>query len=224
MLKRKQAQKPTQVTLEDAWMKNLQILSEDSIAAGNANDKSLKGAPSNSKALVVRTKLLFTPGRKTPPNLLAVFRMKKARLVRPPPRGEGSHLILHFGTAFVMTIYFMPLVVRLTAYDDSSDANSSVETNNSECAPWVPFSHGLTERNSLTVWGAKGNYAELGQIVEERLRDASAQATRILRRIFTNKIKENAPEFEQEILEGTALVEFLHLVRTTYMPNWQDDI
>ena len=156
------------------------------------------------------------------PNLLAAFRMKEAVLVRPQPYGEGTHLILHFGKAFVMTIYFIPLIVRLTAFDESSDTKEAqVE---SECAPWTSFSHGLVEQDELNVWGAKGDYSTLGHVVEERLCDASAHATRVLRRVFANHAKENAPDFETEILEGTALVEFLQLARTTYMPDWQDKI
>lgn len=151
--------------------------------------------------------------------------MKEATLVRPPPHGEGSHLVLHFGKAFVMTIYFIPLVVRLTAYDESLDAAEPGKgDSSSECAPWISFSRGLAEQEELNVWGAKGDYSTLGHVVEERLCDASAHATSVLRRVFANHTKENAPDFETEILEGTALVEFLQLARTTYMPDWEDKI
>ena len=207
---RRKQQKTPEVSLEDAWMKPLPIPTTGANKLDTFKDKPL----------VTRAKILFIPGRKTPPNLLSVFRMKQATLVRPPPRGEGSHLILKFGKAFVMTIYFVPLVVRLTAFVEER----ATTNENADCAPWVSVSQGLTQRDDLTVWGAKGNYAELGHIVEERLTDASAHATRVLRKIFTNNVKENAPEFEQEILEGTAVVEFLQLARTTYVPNWKDDI
>jgi hypothetical protein len=212
---RKQSKAPG-ISLQDAWMKNLQIRGEEDATA------ALDGPPTKKQkrtASVLQSKILFTPGRKTPPNLLQAFRMKEAKLVRPPPRGEGSHLVLHFGKAFVMTIFFVPLLVRLNAYDEKDDGKKE----KSECAPWKPFSHGLTERKDLNVWGAKGDYSTLGEIVEERLRDASANATRVLRQIFaTTTEKESLVDFEREILEGTALLEFLQLARTTYMIDWKD--
>lgn len=213
---RRKDQKTPDVSLEDAWMKPLQLPGENE--EGNLGEAPQK--PVITKPLKLRSKILLSPGRKTPSNLLSVFRMKQAELVRPPPRGEGSHLVLEFGKAFVMTIFFSPLLVRMTPFDDKN----AVSNGNSDCASLTCFSLGLTERDDLTVWGAKGDYATLGHVVEERLRDASAHATRILRRIFSNHVKDNAPEFEMEILEGTALVEFLQLSRMTFMPNWKDII
>ena len=213
---RRKNQKTPEVSLEDAWMKPLQLPGEsEEVNPGEGQKKPIAAQP-----LKTRSKILFSPGRKTPPNLLPVFRMKQATLIRPLPRGEGSHLILNFGKAFVMTIYFVPLLVRLTAFDEKN-AETQGE---SECAPWTSFSHGLTEQDDLTVWGAKGDYATLGHVVEERLRDASAHATRVLRRLFSSHTKENSQEFETEILEGTALLEFLQLARVTYMPEWKDNI
>eukprot|EP00977_Amphora_coffeiformis_P012289 scaffold3038_cov163-Amphora_coffeaeformis.AAC.4 len=213
---RRKNQSTPEVSLEDAWMKTLSLPGENE----GTNSAGGRNKPISAQPVKTRSKILFTPGRKTPPNLLAVFRMKQATLVRPSPQGEGSHLILHFGKAFTMTIYFVPLLVRLTAFDEKS----AEPPGELECAPWTSFSQGLTDRDDLTVWGAKGDYASLGHVVEERLRDASAHATRVLRRLVSSHTKENALEFETEILEGTALVEFLQLSRTTYMPNWEDII
>ena len=216
---RRKQQKAVEISLEDAWMKQLQLRTKAEETSAN-DDATKKKEAILMKPLVARSKLLFTPGRKTPPNLLPVFRMKQATLVRPPPRGAGTHLTLQFGKAFIMTIYFVPLVVRLTAHSETDSGSPK----DSECAPWTSFSDELSGRNNLTVWGASGDYASLGHVVEERLRDASAHATRVLRQVFANNTKENASEIETEILEGTALVEFLHLARTTYMPDWKDDL
>ena len=49
-------------------------------------------------------------------------------------------------------------------------------------------------------------------------------ATHILRQCFRNHVKDKTNEFEVEILEASALLEFISLARTTYMPNWQDDV
>ena len=75
----------------------------------------------------------------------------------------------------------------------------------------------------LKIWGVTGNYETIGHIVEARLEDASAQATSVLRTLFSNADKENAPEFEVEIREANALLEFLQNARKTYIPDWQDD-
>ena len=91
------------------------------------------------------------------------------------------------------------------------------------CAAYTPLDEGLRELEELTVFGVKGDYESIGHVVEARLEDASAQATAILRRLFANADKEKAPEFELEILEATALLEFLHNARKTFIPDWQDD-
>ena len=83
--------------------------------------------------------------------------------------------------------------------------------------------HGLADRDDLKVWGVTGTYESVGHVVEERLRDASNHATHVLRKCFRHHVKDETMEFEVEILEGSALVEFLQLARTTYIPNWQDD-
>ena len=205
--------KPPSVTLEDAWIKPL-VLTREETDVVEGKDASPRKRP-RGRPPVIRSRFLLTPNRKTPSNLLLALKRKRAKLVRPPPRGEGSHLILEFGSAFVMTIYFVPLVVNLRA-KSNDDAVSATE-----CASWTPLHAGLTGREDLSVWGAKGNYQTLGSVVQERLRDASIHATDVLRQCFASASKATS-EFEVEILEATALLEFLQLSRTTYMPDWQD--
>jgi KIX domain len=240
----KKETKEPEVSLQDAWMKSL--LHTTSTDVSSLVDHSMDATTSSAskrprlgnryRRPVLKTRFLFTPGRKTPPNLLPAFRMKRAMLVRPPPHGEGSHAILEFGTAFTMTIYFCPLLVTLRACKkkkkapdagedtaDSEKKNSSLSSSQHGAASWTPLQHGLTGRDDLLVWGVKGTYETLGRVVEERLRDASAHATHVLRQCFAPSAeKENAADYEIEILEATALLEFLQLARTTYMPDWQD--
>jgi hypothetical protein len=45
----------------------------------------------------------------------------------------------------------------------------------------------------------------------------------VLRKCFRNSVKDKTMDFEVELLEATALLEFLHLSRRTYMPQWQDN-
>ena len=214
--------KEPKVSLEDAWMKPIVLNNGNDVTSdtGNVDDGSPRKRQRTNNRPVVRSRLLLTPNRKTPSNLLPALKRKRAQLVRPPPSGKGSHLILEFGDAFVMTIYFVPLVVTLRAMDKSDTKKKASDTT--ECASWTPLHHGLTERTDLTVWGATGDYNTLGRAVEERLRDASVHATAVLRQCFSGAAKATA-EFEVEILEATALLEFLQAARTTFIPDWQDD-
>ena len=83
----------------------------------------------------------------------------------------------------------------------------------------------------LVVGGqhCRGNYETVGAIVQERLRDASAWATQTLRQCFIQKTanvvvnsktsSSGGSDFEIEILEASALLEFLQLVRDTYLQS-----
>jgi hypothetical protein len=94
---------------------------------------------------------------------------------------------------------------------------------------WKPLSYGLTGESTdkskdplLSVWGVSSTYDTIGHVVEERLRDASTHATYLLRKCFQNHVKDKTVDFEVEILEGSALLEFLKVARETYIPQWQD--
>jgi len=58
--------------------------------------------------------------------------------------------------------------------------------------------------------------------VEGRLQFASAQATLVLRKIWASTLRAKN-DFEVEISEGSALLEFVYLARQTYQPNFVDD-
>jgi hypothetical protein len=254
----------TQVQLQDAWLKILELpeavldVDDDGPAASTittpsttttiattiATTNSSSSSGSNKKAKwdhlppVVTSRVLLTPHRKTPSNLLLALKQKRATLVRPSS-GMGTHLILEFGNAFQMMIYMCPLVVTLRAMAKENNSNNSDGDSNSNqsstatpttlinstlgCATWTPLYTGLKEQPKLQVWGVEGTYESLGHVVEERLRDASMHATHVLRKCFRNSVKDKTMDFEVEILEATALLEFLHLARRTYMPQWQDD-
>ena len=270
------------VSLEDAWTKVLELPSNNPVtdsvdvdnpssdlAGGVAGDGTSSAvADCSNKRLkvnshvkpVFKSRVLLRPNRKTPPNLLPALKMKCATLVRPPPSGMGSHLVLDFGWAFRMTIYFSPLVVTIRALSEEDIQKIKQKDNISEAdhlgiidlrttgssAKWTPLHHGLKDAGTVTVdnrnkrntnnnttneaipekelnvWGVRGSYNVLGHVVEERLRDASNHATYVLRKCFQNSVKDKTNEFEVEILEATALLEFLQLARTTYIPKWQD--
>jgi len=237
------------VILSDAWTKHLELPSDaPSLVTGDPTDegsspKRQKLDPSESTTSrrarpYTTARVLLSPNRKTPSNLIPALRRKRARLVRPPHGSRGSHLILEFETVFTMTIYFSPLLVTLRAMAPPKDSDKSPSVTNGNdrpmstttqlstkgCVPWTPLYHGLTDRQDLSVWGVKdASYESVGRVVEERLRDASMHATHILRRCFGHHVKDKTAEFEVEILEASALLEFLQIARTTYMPNWEDD-
>jgi len=235
--RRKEFKEP-ELSLEDAWTKVMESPAPPTVAAPNTDSLDsnqpggrLSPTPESSKQLrtgvakrpTMRSRVLLTPGRKTPSNLLPALKRKRAFLIRPPPNGEGSHLILEFGKAFVMTIYLVPLLVTIRAYSKNHQETIETRAAGLSCAAYTPLDEGLRELEELTVFGVKGDYESIGHVVEARLEDASAQATAILRRLFANADKEKAPEFELEILEATALLEFLHNARKTFIPDWQDD-
>jgi len=211
-------EKETTVTLQDAWTKILEYPS-DEVSLERPVAKRAKMNDSFQHA-VIRSRVLLTPGRKTPSNLLPELKRKGARLVRPPPKGEGSHLIVEFGNAFVMTIYLLPLLVTIRASTNNNTAATAISDDDT-CASWTPVQAGLEEYSELQIWGMTGTPATLGHVVQGQLDSASAHATAVLRKYFTNT--GNAKnDFEVEISEGTALLQFLQLVRTTYTPNFQD--
>jgi len=201
-----------EVALKDAWTKQLVAVEQ-----GEAIDDALpptKRQRLSTSPLSLRTKVLFTTNRTTPVSLLPELRRKRAELFRHYPNGTGAQVVLHFDDAITMTIYFSPLLVNLRARDKSQ---TGLQEN------YPPLHSGLSENETtLSVWGVSGNYSMLGRVIEERLRDASFRATQVLRQLFT-LFTDGLSDFETEILEITALRDFLQLARKTYTANWKDD-
>jgi KIX domain len=232
-----QQQVESLLSLQDAWTKTIEsptLLSSttSTILTTTTTDTELAEAVAEAAVVVkpikqrrpaIRSRILLTKNRKTPSNLLPALLRKRAILVRPAPHGEGSHLILEFGKAFVMTIYLVPLVVTLRAYSKNHQETMEGRATGLTCASYTPIDDGLREMESLHLWGMEGTHDTMGHVIQARLEDASAQATSCLRRLFAMADKENAPEFEVEILEATALLEFLQNARHTFIPDWQDD-
>lgn len=221
MKNRRKEFKEPELSLEDAWNKVMESPASASVAP-NTENLDQTGTQVVSKRPAIRSRVLLTAGRKTPSSLVPALKRKRATLIRPPPTGEGSHLILEFGKAFVMTIYLVPLVVTIRAYSKNHQETIEARASGLTCASYTPIDEGLRELEELKIWGIKGSYDSLGHVIEARLEDASAQATAILRKLFSNADKEGAHEFEVEILEANALLEFLQNARKTYIPDWQD--
>jgi hypothetical protein len=206
------------IQLQDAWLKHLTLPQKVD------GEETVPNKKFTSPILPIRTRVLLTSGRKTPANLLPALRAKGVRLTRPPPTGSGSHLQLDFGKAFTMTIYLSPLLVTIRAYREGNKTQEEkTDVSELKCATWTPLSYGLQHCNLSAGSTIKSDYETIGLAVQERLRDASAHATQILRKCFAVSGTAST-DFEVEILEASALLEFVQLARATYSPDWKDDV
>ncbi|KAL9185081.1 hypothetical protein ACHAXT_002858 [Thalassiosira profunda] len=221
------------VKLEDAWNKAMHFteMEEDGEAASMdeedddkpaAKRQKTEEAPREKAPLAVKTRHLLAPGRNTFSTLLPALKRKRATLVR---NRSLSFVKLEFGAAFEMTIYFRPLLVSIRAMANEADSAAATATLAGEHR-WPSLYQGLrpTEGKELSVLGVSGSYESLAPIIAKNLEYASAQATYVLRRCFGETTGKSASsEFEVEILEAGALIKFLQMARSTYMPDWVDE-
>lgn len=217
---REKQQKDTlqSIQLQDAWLKHLTFPQKVD------GDETVSNKTCPPPAVPFRTRVLLTSGRKTPANLLPALKAKGVRLTRPPPTGSGTYLQLDFGKAFTMTIYLSPLVVTIRAYRESNLSDEEkTEASELKCATWTPLSFGLQHCDLAAGSTLKSDYETIGLAVQERLRDASAHATQVLRQCFAVSGTAST-DFEVEILEASSLLEFVQLARATYSPDWKDDV
>lgn len=232
------------ISKDDAPPKTKRQKTNNNDATSSTTHKSSSSISSRTP-IVIRSRYLLTPGRKPLSTLLPALQRKRAILVRS---SSLTFVKLVFGTAFEMTIYFLPLLVTIRAIDlarSSSDDYNTVSTSGG--LNWPSLYQGLQPRqlplnaidntkrsrsssnsNSLSVLGATGSYLLLGPIVAKQLQYASCQATYVLRRCFTETIKgkyalaTKKTENEIELLEAGALIRFLRIARATYSPDLVD--
>jgi hypothetical protein len=260
------------IVLEDAWNNPMQFTELESSSTDGEEgrttpptiemDKPPKtkrqktttnndAASSSTLPMVIRSRYLLTPGRKPLSTLLPALQRKRAILVRG---SSVTYVKLVFGTAFEMTIYFVPLLVTIRAIDHTHN-NSSEDYNTVSSAigghNWPSLYQGLQQppcqqplntidntrssssnsSSSLSVLGVTGSYELLGPIVAKQLEYASCQATYVLRRCFTETMKDKKYtlatttkkiENEIELLEAGAFIRFLRIARATYSPDLVD--
>ena len=224
----------TKLQLHDAWLKPILIPTKDVVLldtdnlASTTTSSLLSNTPSSvprPTSMVLRTRVLCTTGRKTPSNFIIALQDKGVTLVRPPMGATYARLPL--APAFILQIYFVPLLVIYRAYNPNDDDTTIDDASKSHARHWPPLHSGLTNRTSaeelLSVNGiVKGKYETVGWMIQEHLRDASAHATNILRQCFTKTLS-SQNEFEIELLEASALLEFVQLARDTYLPKHKDE-
>ena len=222
------------IKLEDAWNNPMQVLESESLDddPDGSNEPEAKrqriGEGDDSLPTIMRTQYLLTPGRHIFSTLLPVLKQKRAVLTSIP---TSSTVKLVFGKAFVMSIFFVPLLVTIRAIDDDEDESATV-SNLTGGLRWPSLYQGISSQNNvngeerrLSVFGVTGSVETLGPIVARRLEYASAQATFVLRRCFSEAFRKSKPktEFEVEILEASALIKFLQAARANYCQDWVDD-
>lgn len=225
------------ILLEDAWNNPIQLTEVDSDEA-HANEDAMGEEPDTKRQktdtttigktpLIIRSRFLLTSRRKTFATLLPALKRMGAMLVR---NRSATFVRLEFGSAFEMTVYFEPLLVAIRAKDDSREVLLS---SGGLC--WPSLYQGLRpsdggsrdgKGSSLSVLGVTGSYESLGPIIAKKLEYASAQATYVLRRCFSDtaagKSSHSKSEYETEILEAGAFIRFLRIARATYSPDWVD--
>lgn len=218
--------------LHDAWLKSILIptkdvglLDSDNLSSTATTTTTVVQSEQRPDTIVLRTRVLCTMGRKTPSSFIIALQDKGVTLVRPPNGATYARLPLE--QAFVIQIYFVPLLVVYRAYHPNMiDANDAPKASHTRL--WPPLHDGLSNRTNtnelLNVNGiVQGKYETVGWMIEEYLQDASAHATNVLRQCFLKTAASNN-EFEIELLEASALLEFIQLVRDTYLPKNKDDI
>lgn len=186
----------TSMEATQEFMKQLRAKEKSTAGSLQLRDvwmKRLVLPPETPLKPALRSKALLKPGRNAPTTVVSALKGKDAELVRPEPTGAGAHVIVPFGGVFTMTIFFVPLLVTFRAGD------KPIQSNASSCASWTPLHHGGVD------W-----------IVQERLRDASAEATLALRRYF-QKASNASSEFEVEVMETSSLLEFIELTKQTFL-------
>lgn len=239
------------IQLEDAWNNPLQFseLEGDGIGTIEPNDSEdcepeskrqktvVETTEKAAAPMVIRSKILLTPGRNIMSSLFPALKRKRAKLIR---NGNVKFIRLEFDNAFEMSIYFVPLLVTIRAIAKEAALHNS---NMTEGLCWPSLYQGLhttdhylgncstttqeKEEKNVTVLGVTGPYDTLGNIVASKLEYASAQATYVLRRCFAEctviQSSRVLSDYEMEILEVGALIKFLRIARTTYTPDWADD-
>ena len=230
------------IKLEDAWNKNLQYLDDTVPADVDDVDVTTSEEPSSkrqktendsnspqvsSNRMVISSRVLLTPGRKTFSTLIPALKRKKAILMK---NGTVSSIRMEFGNAFEMTIYFKPLLVTIRAMSKEEPVAATLSGG----IQWPSLYQGLKDdttkddkSNQVSVLGVTGTRTALGPIIAKQLEYASSQATYVLRKCFAETVNDKGSlaksEFEIEILEAGALIKFLKIVRSTYHDGkWVD--
>ena len=213
------------IQLEDAWNNTMQFTENDTsleIDEPVAKRQKIEDA----KPIVICSRVLFTPGKTVKSSILPVLQRKQATLIQ---NSTSPHILLQFGKAFEMKVFFVPLLVTIRAIEEKNEVTMQVGLGGG--LRWPSLHQGLNtssgDDKELSVLGVTGSNAALEHIVAKKLQYASFRATCVLRHCFAETLSGKGAlatsDFEVEILEVGALVKFLQIARETYNNNWVDD-
>ena len=215
--------------LEDVWNNMLEF------HPPKGNDLSaLPVSKKQKKSLVptFKTRVLFSPGHKTPSNIVHELNSRNAILLRPDGNDVGARIIMKFEKAFEMKLFFCPLLVSIRAIHPDSGGKSGLDDEgrtrfqrdviDGGLPSWRDSSHGVESALDLN----NGDHFSKGAIISmitKKLECASAKATYVLRKCFAeiDYINMNN-DFEIALAEGSALLHFLRLAKDRYLPESVD--
>jgi hypothetical protein len=216
------------IQLQDAWNNTMQFVEIENDTSLDIDEPETKRQKTEDvkHPIVLCSRVLLSPGRAVMPSILPVLKRKRAMLVR---NKTSPHVVLQFGKAFEMKIYFAPLLVTIRAMAEKEEGGRVRAIG--ESLKWPSLHQGLhpsqEETKDLTVLGVTSSHETLGHVAAKKLEYASSQATLVLRRCFAETVIGKGAlaktDFEVEILEVGALVKFLQIARSTFQTDWVDD-
>lgn len=219
------------IQLEDAWNNVMQFVESENDTSLDIDEPEAKRQKTEEPKchIMICSRVLLTPGRAIISSIIPVLKRKRAMLVR---NTSSPHVVLEFGKAFEMKIFFVPLLVTIRALKEKEQKSQQIGSIDGGLR-WPSLHQGLhgspaaDKPKELTVLGVTGPHTTLANIAAKKLEYASSQATLVLRRCFaetvTGKGAVAKTDFEIEILEVGALVKFLQIARSTFTPDWVDD-
>lgn len=206
-----------EIQLEDAWNKMLEYQSP----IGKDIFPSSKRRKLNKP--ITRTKVLFSPGHVTPSNIIHELKSRDAELFRTTD-DAGARILIKFGNAFEMRLFFRPLLVTVRAInpragdgpDIDNEGRTAFQRDVIDCGlpTWRSASDGLSEVLELKD---SAHDAAIKCMIAKKLECASAKATLVLRKCFADiDYTKTRNDFEVALEEGSSLLHFLRLAKDRY--------
>ena len=218
--------------LDDAWNNMLEYYPPkgNDLSSSIPMSKRQKISPTPN----LKTKVLFSPGHKTPSNIIHELKSRKAILMRPNGNDAGTRIVVEFGKAFEMKLFFCPLLVTVRALNSNDMKASNLDKEGKTffqrniidggLPAWRNASHGLESALDLNIDDHFSRTAVISMIAK-KLECASARATYVLRRCFADiDYSKMNNDFEIALAEGSALLHFLRLAKDRYLPETDDTV
>lgn len=137
------------IRLEDAWHKIMEYdkdYATDVALDGMESQNESQPIPKHHRPLMLKTKVLFAPNRPIPSNLIDALKQKGVEMIH---NDQSTYLVMKFGTAFEMYIYFSPLLVAIRAIPSATTEEKYKFMNKEDhfvglSSPWKLPDHGVS--------------------------------------------------------------------------------